>query len=195
VTGPWKGDWKAKYPEFAKKADQYFAELAETPIRVLVWGPGEHTPYYDKRTQIMAHLAKEPDEVLTSEQLINLDRRFSQLSDYHAELVHLHMCDVVFVLIVQDQKITGVQAEVAMFSDHAEFREKAYLLRPRLDRASIPRSFLSQGWVQYDNSRCFSYTEEHFRTCNRIRAYCAAKVEELRKTMFVGRLKDNRPSR
>lgn len=184
------GDWAEEYPLVSASIDRAFADRDAIPLKILVWGPGSHfTDYFTKRSMIIDHLNVAPDEAYTSEMLNSREPRFSEMHSHDAEFIHVTMSDIVFVLVINDEKVTGSQAEVAIFRQHKVFTDRAFLIIPKLTKAKTPRSFISQGWTDYDSSRTFPYTEHQFIHCKKIRAYCESTVRKIRTQRFLQQMR------
>ena len=83
------------------------------------------------------------------------------------------------MLIPDERKITGSQAEVVRYFDHAHFEQKGNViahLETEDERAG--RTFLTMAWKDFP--RRFEYTDEQFERCMDIRAYCSNRVSEVR---------------
>ncbi len=95
----------------------------------------------------------------------------------------LGLCHLAILLIVKEPKVTGVQAEVAMYSRDKDFYDKARLLIPKLttrERERLGGTFLSQGWINYSTEHSFRYNDSQFKDCKRIRAYCEEHATRVR---------------
>jgi hypothetical protein len=180
-----KGRFARKYRDWRVALDGAFRRIEDEPVLILVWGPGKSwKDYYAKREELCKHLnATQKNDARTSEDLIENDERFRRLGPqrvYRGEQMQLGIADVVFVLIVKDSRVTGVQTEVAKWEDNAMFQQKAYVLVPELtEEEREGGSFLSLGWVNYTNHR-FDYTPEMYSDCTRIRDYCSSVVDGIR---------------
>lgn len=181
------GQWASEYDSWGSAVEGRFAQIRNTPVRILVWGPGEGwTDYYAKRIQIRDHLrsVNAANDAVTSEEL---QERFPFLKDYSAQDVEgeeLRLCHLAILLVVKEPKVTGVQTEVAMYSRDKEFYDKARLLIPRLttrEREKLGKTFLSQGWINYEIEHCFRYNNYQFRDCKKIRAFCENHAERVRR--------------
>ncbi len=182
-------------PGWGEAKDQWFQQINNTRVRVLVWGPSATWPEYAKRRAIIDHLRAEnsANDVTTSEELM-ADGRFSDMHLHDAELVHVQLSDVVILLVVKNKYVTGVQAEVAVFRQRRVFTDKAYLIVPKLS-VNRGKSFLAQGWVDYRPSeRKLPYSDKEFKDCTTIRAFCSAAVKEARTRIQTIKLQMDLPS-
>ena len=165
---------------------------------ILVWGPGKGwSDYFAKREEICRHLNSTPNnDAKMSEELIEGDARFRRLGPqqvYRGEQLQLDIADVLFVLIVKDSRVTGVQTEVAKWEDNPVFQQKAYVLVPELtEEEQQGGSFLSLGWVNYNHHR-FDYTPEMYRDCIKIREYCSRVVDGIRADRGLRTLEAEQP--
>ena len=179
-----RGGWQSQNPGWRSANNALFDMVARTTVLVLVWGPAESWgKYYEKRIQIIDHLrdSNPNNDVAMSEDLMKQDPRFEEMKLTDAELFHLRSAQIAFLLIVDERRVTGVQAEVLTFERSADFRQKAWLLKPKVSQKQAKRAgYLQQGWVNYDPARCLVYTPEEFEDCTKIRAFCLAKVEAMR---------------
>lgn len=193
-----KGRFAREHRTWRTALDRAFEQLQAEPVLILVWGPGKGWPeYYAKREEICRHLNGTPNnDAKTSEELMDADERFKRLGPQHVyrgEQLQLDIADVVFVLIVKDSRVTGVQTEVAKWEDNPTFQHKAHVLVPELtEEEQEGGSFLSLGWVNYNHHR-FGYTPEMYSDCTRIREHCSRVVDGIRADRGLRALEAGQP--
>lgn len=193
MTNGLQGQWAQEHTSWRQGLDEAFQEFASQRVKILVWGLGEGwTDYFAKRQQLIQHLQTQHpgNEVVTSEQLMRLDSRFANLHLHDAEELQVYIADVVIVLVVKDKRVTGVQGEIAIFRNNANFQRKAWLLTPRLTRREQrDAGFLQQGWVGYHRDRRLDYTPEQYAECTTMREYCAEAVQVVRNQLAFEELR------
>jgi hypothetical protein len=154
------------------------------PVRVLFWGPGRYSKQnYDKRMQLVAHLQRmsAPNDVATSEQLDELVPQLVAeipvLQD--REELHARRADVIFVLLVSEDQVTGPQAEIVAIRSDRRLRAKTWLFLPH-DWDWEKAGYLSQAVSDSPNERKKRYTFRQIRDCNMMRSFCEEKLREIR---------------
>lgn len=179
-----RGEFAAKKPLMSKRLRESMRRINDVEVVILVWGPGPHPSdprYYDKRMQIYEHLEQENprNEVVTSEELIEAAEEPDMFALYQWEAMHLGDADIVFVLIPDERKITGSQAEVLRYFDLRHFNEKGNVIAPLEDEEErANRGFLNTAWKDFPQR--FEYTDEQFEQCVDIRDFCSRRVKEVR---------------
>jgi hypothetical protein len=178
-----RGEWRRDYGPWRAGFDAFFEERDSTEVRILSWGPGEHTPYYEKRHSICADLAtRASNSVFTSEQLFESEPRFSSLED----ALLAEEADIVICLVVDDPEVSGAPAEMLEFRKHPGIAHKIRLLLPKEARR-IGQGFLYQGCQQFPSSQTFRYTARQYKQCDDIRAKCHRWVEAVRRQKHLER--------
>jgi hypothetical protein len=188
------GQWKTDFDAWKAKTDPYFDEIESERLEILVWGPGESSPEYAKRIQICEHLytVNPNNNAATSEMLIRNDSRYKRFADYPeaAEEIHWRSSNLVIVLIPREKRATGPRAEVMLFSQEVRFREKAWLIVPRITPKERRQwGFLDRAWKLYPRTKQCRYTDEEFADCTKIRAFCSEVADKLRTEIYVRRLR------
>ena len=166
---------------FNESFQQYRGSIEQTKLKIVILGPSERSPGYDKRIQIREHLRNTcktddvafPEEVAVPSEVLPDEGHWSPLDFIIAN------AQIVFALLVDDQKVTGVLGEVTKYGDKKGFREKSFLILPN-KRKKAKGSYLPQIWAaaeDYPKNRTLRYSDEEFRSCVLTRDYVAAKVK------------------
>ena len=189
-----RGRFAEEYPAWNAGLAELFRQLADVRLKILLFGPGRRPDTIDKRQEIARRLvAQDPlNEPLTSEEPIEAHPEFDGMHPYDAELLHVLAADVVLVVITE--RATGSQAEVATFWHNQAFRDRAYLITPKLTRRERQKRirqspYLSQGWLAYPLERQFQYTPEEYADCAKIRDHCNEVVKRVRWQIGLARLR------
>jgi hypothetical protein len=138
---------------------------------------------YDKRMQLVAHLQNlsSANDVATSEQL---DELVPQLVTeipvlQEREEIHARRADVIFVLLVTEDQVTGPQAEIVAIRADRRLRAKTWLFLPH-DWDWKKAGYLSKAVTDFPEERKKRYTLKQIRDCNMMRSFCEEKLSELR---------------
>lgn len=194
-----RGEWAKEQSTWNARLGGLFAQMDAIPLTILVWGPSPGwSDYYPKRLQIIEHLRDHnpSNDVTTSEELVHRVPQPAGMTVDEVEELHIYAADLIFVLIVRNSQVTGAQAEIVKFKTFREFREKAYLIMPRLTAGERRRAgFLKQGWADYQPiERCFQYNDREYDDCTKIRSFCGGIVDRLRKERGLAQIRQARSS-
>ena len=167
--------------------------IRQFPLTILMWGPGEGwKTAYAKRRAIIDYLTeRSPANVVkTSEELIAEHPELRDFEPHEAEELHWRVADVILVLIPPDKGSTGPRGEMLRYIYSPRFRERTWVIAPKLSRAERERlGFVEQGWHTFPPERQRPYTEREYRSCVAIRRYCGAVVERRRKELAFDALR------
>jgi len=188
-----RGEWRRDYEPWRAEFDAFFEQQDSTDVRILSWGPGEHTAYYEKRRSICADLASRVrNSVFTSEQLFDSEPRFSELQDILlAQEIQADEADIVICLVVDDPVVSGAPAEILEFRRHPRIAPKIRLLLP-MEARQIGQGLLYQGCMQFPSNQSFRYTTKQYKQCDAIRAKCRQWVEAVRKEKHLEQWREGR---
>lgn len=181
MTNEFRGEWGADFKPWTERFDMLLADVKRKPLTVLVWGPGASSSGHDKRDQIGRHLAGDNplNSVVKSEELMRTDPTFADMHLYEAEQIHWMAADIVIVLIVKGP--TGSPVETAIYRGDKQFRDKAWLVVPKLSQKERKnRAFIDYGWSDFPAQRQFEYTLKEYQDCTKIRAFCLEAVKKCR---------------
>ena len=156
--------------------------LERTSVSVVVLGPGEGNPHFQKRAAIRDHLStrRSGDEVVFPEDIQDEELRAAGLGRTEAELVK--ECDLIIALIPPDGGVSGVFTELTEFVRIPGFVERLHVLRPD-SRASSDASWgyaETRAYEVVDKSRFFDYPDVWWKECNDLRAVVSQYVEDER---------------
>lgn len=172
---------------FNEGFQQYRSSIEQTKLKIVILGPAKQSPAYDKRIQIREHLRNTgknddvafPEEVTVPSEVLPDEGRWSSIDFIIAN------AQIVFALLVDDEKVTGVLGEVTKYGDKKGFRDKSFLILPGKHK-TVKGSYLPQIWAaaeDYPKDRTLRYSDEEFRSCVLTRDYVAAKVDVYRKRL------------
>jgi hypothetical protein len=169
---------------------RYQNAISEIQLRIIILGPGDRGSGYEKRVEIRNHLKNLssnydvafPEEIKMPQDLLPEDKRWKPLDFIVAD------ADIVFALLIDNEKVTGVLGEITKYGDRKGFQEKAFLLVPK--RLKVPKgSYLPLIWAaasDYPSNRKLYYSAEEFKDCSKIRDYVAANTDLLRRRICWG---------
>lgn len=188
MSSSFRGSWAAEHSQWSAKLTHWFDSIAQIPINILLWGPGERSPDYTKRTSIRDHLLAQNhnNDVAMSEDIMRGYRfknrhPFVKMHPYVAENIHWHLADVVLIVIPPNPRSTGSRTEAAIFGFSKEFLAKVYAFLPKLPGESRrSASFLDQAFALFPAEQKREYTLKQYADCNRIRRISAEIVERIR---------------
>ncbi|MBC7782575.1 MAG: hypothetical protein H7144_01945 [Burkholderiales bacterium] len=112
---------------FDERAQSIFTRLRERPLTILIWGPGEGSPAFTKRSDLKRELRAEfpSAEIHFSEdEQARLLTRDKFLYIHQEEFVHACAADIIFAL----DTAKGVGEEIAKYSTYAEIASKLVVL-------------------------------------------------------------------
>jgi len=172
---------------FNEDFQQYRRSIEQTKLKIVILGPGRQGPGYDKRVEIREHLRSLsktddvafPEEITVPSEILPDEGRWSSTDFIVAD------AQMVFALLIDHRKVTGVLGEVTKYGYLEGFRDKSFLILP-VKQKTVKGSYLPQIWAaaeDYPRDRTLRYSEEEFRSCVLIRDYVAAKVNLYRKRL------------
>lgn len=175
---------------FNESFQQYRRSIEQTKLKIVILGPARQSPGYDKRIEIREHLRNTsktddvafPEEVTAPPEVLPDEGHWSPLDFIIAN------AQIIFALLVDDKKVTGVLSEVTRYGNQKGFRDKAFIILPG-KRKTVKGSYLPQIWAaaeDYPKDRTLRYSDEEFLSCVRTRDYVAAKVDVYRKRLCWG---------
>ncbi|MFC2019209.1 hypothetical protein ACFLU4_04545 [Chloroflexota bacterium] len=166
---------------------QYRRSIEQTKLKIIILGPAKQSPGYDKRVQIRDHLRSNSiaDDVAFPEDITVPPEVLPNGGQWPIIDFIIANAQMVFALLVDDRKVTGVLSEVTRYHDKKGFRDKSYLILP-IARKKAKGSYFPLIWeaaAVYPKDRTLRYKDEEFRDCNITRAYVAAKVDIYRRRL------------
>src|SRR5438552_2857967 len=102
---------------FEERAKRIFSRLREKPLSILIWGPGEGSPAFSKRSDLRRELSAEfpSAEIHFSEdEQARLLTQEKFLYIHQEEFVHACAADIIFAL----DTARGVGEEISKYSSY-----------------------------------------------------------------------------
>ncbi len=170
---------------FNENFQQYRRSIKQTKLKIVILGPARQGPGYNKRAQIREHLKSIsktddvafPEEITVPPEILPDEGHWSSVDFIIAN------AQIVFALLMDDKRVTGVLSELSRYGNQKGFRDKSFLILPEKHK-TVKGSHLPQIWaaaVDYPKDRTLRYSDEEFLSCVRTRDYVAAKVDVCRK--------------
>lgn len=188
VAGPkpgLRGEWGDSYETtWASAFDSLFAEIEATNVRVLSWGPGRHTKYYEKRALIAEAVGELPaTSVITSEAAFERDGRFAEVGDtLRAEELQVIASDIVLALEVDDASVTGLPVEIHYVRNRPGLRDKVRLFSP--ERPTKKSGLLGEAVRTFPPDQVFLYTKAQLHDCGDLIARAVDWVQAVRRSRY-----------
>ena len=175
------------YNLFNEDFQQYLRSIEQTKLKIIILGPAGRSPGYDKRVEIRKHLRSLsktdnvafPEEITVPSEILPDEGHWSSTDFIVAN------AQIVFALLIDHRKVTGVLGEVTKYGYVKGFRDKSFLILPGKHK-TLKGSYLPQIWAaaeDYPKDRTLRYSDEEFLSCVLIRDYVAAKVNLYRKRL------------
>jgi hypothetical protein len=176
---------------FNESFQQYLRSIEQTKLKIVILGPARQSPGYKKRAEIREHLKSIsktdnvafPEEITVPTDILPDEGHWSSLDFIIAD------AQIVFALLIDNEKVTGVLGELTRYGNKKGFRDKSFLILPK-KRKITKGSYLPQIWAaaeDYPKDRTLRYSNEEFLSCVRTRDYVAAKVDLYRKRLCWGK--------
>lgn len=178
-----KASQQPKFQAFEKALDPYFKEISNICVKVLIWGPGEGTKYYGKRTTIVEHLRRKnaTDEVFTSEDLMRAIEHPKNVDKVQLELLHAQTADIIIGLITSDPLQTGIYLEINNILPSPSMVNKTWLIMPNKRDWEKVGAFIQIPALQaFPENRTKFFRIKDLDECNEVRLFCEQKVNEER---------------
>jgi hypothetical protein len=168
---------------WAQESERFLADL-DSPIRVLVWGPGETSrkAWFEKRAEVVRELKdalSSEDEVYTSEEIF--ERQDSApIEAGYAELAHVAEADLVIALVLASpSRQGGVYRELEILVPYEWLRRKVLIFLP--SNKSYLKRFQAGMLDMYRDDQKISMSWSVLKECQKLRKLCVARVMEERK--------------
>ena len=169
------------HPVWNERFRQYRNAINEIQLKIIILGPSDRSPGYNKRVEIRDHLSNLssnydvafPEEIQMPQDLLPDEGRWRPLDFIVGD------ADIIFALLIDHERVTGVLSEITKYGDRKGFRGKAFLLVP--EKRKPPKgSYLPQIWAaaeDYPHDKKLFYSAEEFKDCSKIRDYVGANVD------------------
>ncbi len=179
------GDWAEQYKNWELRFTPYFEKLAKTPVLILCWGPGKNAPqeFYDKRIELRDDLmsSNPNNKAITSEEIKQIDRRFTALTDIEAEELQASEADLILALLVSYKELSGVYTELLLYRNVPGFYNKTIVLLPKLSGKETKKlGFSANVFDDFNKKNVIEYTQDEFAKCEKMRRFCRRRVESYR---------------
>lgn len=178
-------DQQNRHPVWSERYRGFTDSLSQIKLAILVLGPSQGSEGDSKRVEIKEHLRQlsENYDATFSEEL---EPKMSVSKDTHILNIAFHIAnaDLVFALLLNDLRVTGVLTELNKFDDYAKFREKTYLIVPKRRQSTGKNDFVPLIWQTVDrfpNDHKFPYNSAEFRSCDSIRNFVATIADRFSK--------------
>ncbi len=174
------------HPLWNKSFQEYRKSIDETDVKIIVLGPAQQSPGFEKRVEIKQHLQSLsarydvafPEELEVPSDALPKKDQWTPVDFVVAD------AQVIFALLIDHRDVTGVLTEVTRYEQHKGFRDKAYLIIPRKRTQAWKSSRSPQIWAaarDFPIDQRLVYTKEEFTDCHKIRDYMGAVVDRYRK--------------
>lgn len=172
---------EVKHPIWGKRCAELEESCSEVELAILVLGSGQGSSGYNKRLEIKAHLnqvSNKFDATFSEE----IEGAIAVPEGNHMTNIRLHtsLANVIFALLIDDPRVSGVLTELNKFDDYPRFREKTYLIVPKRRRSIRRNDCVPLIWQTVDKfpqTHILDYSAEEFESCDNIRNY----VEDIAK--------------
>lgn len=187
-------EWQDEFEDWQAVRKRKQTSFARTRLRVIVLGPGEKSPGYDKRLKIREHLQQNPNnDVAFLEDLLAGEGTGNPNEIIRNQAYYVGEAQVVIALTVADEKVSGVLAELIAYRNMLPgFEDKSWILVPRAggkDKGMVATKALIRKEVEnFPDGHKLFYNYDEFRDCSKIRAYVEKQVEKTRATVFYDRV-------
>jgi hypothetical protein len=173
------------HPVWNESFRNYQNSISGTQLKIIILGPADSSPGYQKRVEIRNHLSNLssnydvsfPEQIKVPENILPDTSRWKSVDFLVGE------ADIIFALLIDDKRVTGVLGEITKYGERQGFREKAFILVPK-KRKARKGSYLPQIWAEvadYPSERKLYYSDEEFKDCSKIRDYVSANADLRRK--------------
>jgi len=166
---------KGQFETFRKKLAPYFQQLESIGLKVLIWGPGEGTTYYFKRTEIATTLKQSNgnDEVVTSEDLFREIVHPTGVDKVQLEMLHASVADVVFGLVTSDPRQSGIYMEIDNLLRYENMVNKTWLIIPDSRDWKKAGAFIQEPLLKsFPDYRMKTFRIRDLEKCERVRQFC-----------------------
>lgn len=170
---------KAQFEGFRKELAPYFQQLDSIGLKILIWGPGEGTTYYQKRDEIKQtlRLSNTNDEVVTSEDLLREIEHPRGVDKVQLEMLHANVADIIFGLVTSDPHQSGIYMEVDNLLHYENLVNKTWLIIPDRHDWKKVDAFIQEPMLKsFPEYRMKSFRIKDLGKCERVRAFCLDKV-------------------
>lgn len=184
---------KGQFETFRRELAPYFQQLESIGLKVLIWGPGEGTTYYFKRTEIRTTLAQSNrnDEVVTSEDLFREIEHPTGVDKVQLEMLHANVADVVFGLVTSDPRQSGIYMEIDNLLRYESMVNKTWLIIPDTRDWKKVGAFVQEPLLKsFPDYRMKAFRIKDLETCERVRQFCLDKISAERSRKMRKRIQE-----
>lgn len=172
---------------FNESFQQYRRSIEQTKLKIVILGPARQSPGYKKRAEIREHLKSisKTDDVAFPEEITVPPEVLPDEGHWSSVDFIIANAQIVFALLMDNKKVTGVLSELTRYGNQKGFRDKSFLILPGKHK-TVKGSYLPLIWaaaMDYPKDRTLRYSDEEFLGCVRTRDYVSAKVDLYRKRL------------
>ena len=127
--------------------------------------------------------SSQTNDVNTSELLEETNPELEKyLSLRDREELHAQAADLIFILLVSENQVTGPEAEILSFAYDKRLRDKMWVILPKNWNKA---GYLAAAVSDFPEERKRQYIFPQIRDCKMIRSFCDEKIRELRGQRFM----------